>query len=157
VKFPPYLIVCDGGELVGPKFSSRHVNAALTTTISFGDQTVVRPLLPADEPGLYHAEVVPTQAGTYSLQIAGTLGGETLDLTSTCSDTTVHCVAAASEVEFPASDAVGGAGIDGPAADSGDDGGGATVLGIAALVLSAVALAGVAMIGFRSRRTERAD
>jgi hypothetical protein len=126
-------------------------NAALTTTISFGDATVVRPLLPLDEPGAFGAEIVPTQPGTYTLHIEGTLAGETIDVTSTCSDTTFECVAAATEVEFPSREAV----AVGAVAEDEDEGSAATVLAIAALTLSVVAVAVAVTVSLRSRRSGR--
>ena len=95
----------------------------MTVTVSFGEASIVRPLLPIDSPGSYAAEIVPTQPGTYALQITGELAGETLDIASTCSDESFHCVADAGEVEFPSR-------VAGASAASGADGSAGTGLGI---------------------------
>ena len=131
--------------------------ASLSTTLSFGDATVVLPLRPMGEPGAYGAAVVPTQPGTYAVDIVGTLRGEQIDITSTCSDATFHCVASASEVEFPPRPAIGveTTGGAGAVAMEEDESSAAMVLAIAALALSAVAVAATVTMGIRSRRTGR--
>ena len=126
--------------------------ARMTVTVSFGEASIVRPLLPIESPGSYAAEIVPTQPGTYSLQITGELAGETLDIASTCSDESFHCVADAGEVEFPSRVAGASApsGADGSAGDAGSGSARAT----AALVLSTVAVIVAVGVGLRSRRSE---
>jgi hypothetical protein len=130
------------------------LKASLSATISFGDATVVKPLLPR-EPGVYAAEVVPTQPGTYSFHVAGTLDGQTVDIDSTCSDTTFECVADASEVEFPAPGGAETAAAPARAAQHGDDGSAPTILAIVALTLSTVAVVATVTMATRSRRAER--
>lgn len=84
--------VADGGE-------------ALSVQVTFGDQSVTLPLLPAgDRPGRYRAWLVPTRAGTYTFHISGKLKGQSIDISSTCSPKTFDCVADASDMQFPAKD-----------------------------------------------------
>jgi hypothetical protein len=127
-------------------------DAGMTVTIVFGDASVVRPLV-YREPGVYRADVVPTQAGTYAFHVTGSLAGQDVDIAADCSDATFHCVAAADEVEFPPQHAVGGELI-ASSGDGGDDSDAITV-GVVALALSAVALVVSGVTVVRSRRTGR--
>jgi hypothetical protein len=78
---------------------------SLSVDVSFGDQRIVLPLLPAGkQPGKYRAWLVPTRPGTYAFHITGNVKGQTIDATSTCSDKTFDCVRDASEIQFPAKD-----------------------------------------------------
>jgi hypothetical protein len=78
---------------------------SLAVEVSFGDERVVRPLLPSGaRPGRFRAVLVPTRAGTYSFHVTGTVKGQTIDTRSTCSDRTFDCVADVSELQFPAKD-----------------------------------------------------
>jgi hypothetical protein len=131
--------------------------ASLTASISFGDATVTRPLVPG-EPGIYQADVVPTQPGTYSFHIGGTLDGHPVDVDATCSDATFECVADATEVEFPAPAAVGARQVaTGTTSDESSDGSSSSnTLALVALALSAVAVIVSVAIAMRSRRTGRA-
>ena len=131
------------------------LKASLTATISFGDATTVRSLT-AREPGTYRAEIVPSQPGTYAFHIMGTLSGEPIDISSTCSDATFQCVAAASEIQFPPLAATAGGDTAGSraAADEGD-GSGSDILSIVAVAFSVVALGATVMLGIRSRRSGR--
>ncbi len=130
--------------------------ASLTTSISFGDATVTRPLVPG-EPGVYQAEIVPTQPGTYSFHVGGTLDGQTVDLDATCSDATFDCVADAAEVEFPAPAAIGAAqAATGTGSHEGGGSSSSDTLAVVALALSAVAVCVSVVIAIRSRRTGRA-
>ena len=47
---------------------------------------------------------MPTRAGTYTFHISGTIKGEALDVSSTCSDTTFACVSDVADLQFPAKD-----------------------------------------------------
>jgi hypothetical protein len=53
------------------------------------------------EPGQYGADVLPTVPGEYTFHFAGTLKGETVDVTVTSGDDTFSPVQASSDVEFP--------------------------------------------------------
>lgn len=80
-------------------------DATLAVEISFGDQRITLPLRSAGgSPGKFVAWLVPTRAGRYTFHVTGKVRGQTIDLTSTCSDTTFECVVDAAEVQFPAKD-----------------------------------------------------
>ena len=77
----------------------------LSVQVTFGDQSVVLPLLPSgDRPGLYRAWLVPTRAGTYTFHITGKVKGQSIATTSTCSSKTFECVVDGSDMQFPAKD-----------------------------------------------------
>jgi hypothetical protein len=77
----------------------------LSVQVTFGDQSVTLPLLPAgDRPGRYRAWLVPTRAGTYTFLISGKVKGQSIEISSTCSTKTFDCVADASDMQFPAKD-----------------------------------------------------
>ncbi len=77
--------------------------ASLTVDVTFGAEKLVRPLAPAGA-GRFQAALIPTRAGTYAFRVHGTLRGESVDITSTCSDRTFDCVKNPSEIQFPAKD-----------------------------------------------------
>jgi hypothetical protein len=122
-------------------------SARLTATVTYGDVSITRPLVAMTAPGQFRALLVPTEAGTYSFHIMGSIGGETVDLESTCSDETFDCVADSREVRFPAG--AGSADADRSAsqiaaAPDDDSIGMATIV---ALALSGLACVGVVLIG----------
>lgn len=79
--------------------------ARLSVEVAFDDKRIVLPLRPDGRTrGMYRAALIPTRPGTYSFHVTGTLKGQTVDVTSTCSDTTFECVTDPSELEFPAKD-----------------------------------------------------
>ena len=81
------------------------LTGSLSVEIAFGDQRRTLPLRPAfQRPDEFRAVLVPTRSGTYSFHITGTLKGQPIDATSTCSDMTFACVADASEMQFPVQD-----------------------------------------------------
>ena len=121
--------------------------ASLTVDVSFADQHVSLALRPAfGRPGRFRAVLVPTRPGTYSFHIAGSIKGQSVDVTSTCSDKTFACVADASEIQFPAKDPSPGQLADRidramPRAErAADSAGSARVIAIAALAVAVVAL-----------------
>jgi hypothetical protein len=78
---------------------------SLAVEVSFGDERIVLPLLPAGERrGEFRAWLVPTRPGTYTFHITGRIKGQTVDATSTCSDRTFDCVTDISEAQFPVKD-----------------------------------------------------
>jgi hypothetical protein len=78
---------------------------ALAVEVTFGDERIVRPLLPSGlKPGRFRAGLLPTRAGTYTFHVTGTVKGQTIDTHSTCSDTTFHCVTDVSDLQFPVKD-----------------------------------------------------
>jgi len=82
----------------------RNLAGALTVEVSFGEARVALPLLPFEEPGELRAAIVPTRPGTYSFQLTGSVEGQAIDTTSTCSEETFDCVLDVSEIQFPAQD-----------------------------------------------------
>jgi hypothetical protein len=74
---------------------------ALQAEITFGTKTSVLALRPSAEPGRYTARIVPTQVGSYTFHIVGTVQSQPVDLTSTCSDQTFQCVSDIAAVQFP--------------------------------------------------------
>ena len=78
---------------------------ALSAEVSFGDEHIPLSLVPArGQPGKFRAWIVPTRPGTYSFHVTGTIKGQPIDMTSTCSDTTFACVADVSDIQFPVKD-----------------------------------------------------
>jgi len=85
------------------------VGGALAVDVMFGEKQVRLPLSPVrDRPGKVRAWLVPTRPGTYTFHITGTVKGQPIDTTSTCSTTTFACVEDVSEAQFPVKDPSGG-------------------------------------------------
>ncbi len=79
--------------------------ATLSVEVTFGSERITLPLEPvANRPHEYHAWLVPTRAGTYAFRVTGKAGTQPIDVTSTCSDRTFHCVVDATDIQFPAKD-----------------------------------------------------
>lgn len=77
----------------------------LSVEVIYADQRVTLPLRPVlQSPGKFRASLIPTRAGVYTFHISGTIQGVSLDVSSTCSDTTFACVDAAADLQFPAKD-----------------------------------------------------
>jgi hypothetical protein len=77
----------------------------LSVEVIYADQRVTLPLRPvAQSPGKFRAWLVPTRPGVYTFHISGTVQGQPVDVSSTCSDTTFACVDAMSDLQFPAKD-----------------------------------------------------
>jgi len=74
---------------------------SLTVEVSVGDDRTQLPLEPTDESGLFTAAIIPTRAGTYGLHITGTIQGQSLDVSSTCSEQTFACVQDPTVAQFP--------------------------------------------------------
>ena len=79
-------------------------DAALTTEVTFGSETVVLELVPNGEPGVLEAELVPTRPGTYRFHLAGTIADQEIDFTSVCSEETFDCVVELADLQFPKRD-----------------------------------------------------
>ncbi len=78
---------------------------SLSVEVSFGTERITLPLEPAwGRPHEYRAWLVPTRAGTYTFHVTGKVKDQAIDVTSTCSESTFHCVADVSEIQFPAKD-----------------------------------------------------
>ena len=80
----------------------------ITVVVSTADQsTAALPLEPAfvvdvfGTPGQYVADILPTVPGDYTFQFAGSLHGETVDVTVASGDETFSPVQSSSEIEFP--------------------------------------------------------
>ena len=73
-----------------------------TVEVSFGDEAIVLPLLPAERQGSFQAVLVPTRPGVYTFHVMGTVKKRPINATSTCSEATFECVVDASDVQFPA-------------------------------------------------------
>jgi len=121
--------------------------ASLTVDVSFADQHVSLAMRPAfGRPGRFRAMLVPTRPGTYTFHITGSIKGQAVDVTSTCSDKTFACVADASEIQFPAKDPSAGQLADRidraiPRAERAADAAGtARIVAIAALAVAVLAL-----------------
>jgi hypothetical protein len=79
--------------------------AALSVEIVFGSERMTLPLEPVfNRPNEFRAWLVPTRAGTYSFHVTGKIHGQVIDVTSTCGESTFHCVEEASAIQFPVKD-----------------------------------------------------
>jgi hypothetical protein len=120
----------------------------LSVEVIYGDQRVTLPLRPVRQPpGKFRAWLVPTRAGAYTFHIIGTIRGEAIDVSSTCSDTTFACVSDVADVQFPARDPSPGQLADRldrglpRAEDAASAAGVARVSAFAAMALAAIAIA----------------
>jgi len=128
----------------------------LSVEITFGEKRVVLPLRPAaGQPGKFRAPIVPTRPGTYTFRVAGRVKGQSIDIRSTCSDTTFDCVTDIAEVQFPAKDPSAGDLADGigralPRADRAmEAAASARNVAISAAVVGTLALAAAIVLGLR--------
>ena len=81
------------------------IGGALSVDVAFGEQRTTLPLRPIGrQPGKFRARIIPTRAGVYTFHITGTIKGQSIDTTSTCSETTFACVAEQAGVQFPVKD-----------------------------------------------------
>ena len=95
-------VVVSLSDAAGP---IKEPGAALTVEITFGSERITLPLEPAfGRPHEFHAWLVPTRAGTYTFHVTGKVKTQNIDVTTTCGEKTFHCVAEASEIQFPAKD-----------------------------------------------------
>jgi hypothetical protein len=79
--------------------------APLMVEVSFGEQRLSLPLEAVRQrPGEFRAWLLPTRSGTYAFRIVGTIRDQHVDVTSTCSDKTFHCVTDVASIQFPAKD-----------------------------------------------------
>jgi hypothetical protein len=134
--------------------------ATLSVEIVFGSERMTLPLEPvANRPHEYQAWVVPTRAGTYAFHVTGKVGTQPIDVTSTCSDKTFHCVVDATDIQFPAKDPTVAQLADRlerglPRADRANDAAtSANRLAIVALALSIAGMVMALMTAWRSRRS----
>ena len=131
----------------------------LTVEVTFGTERVTLALEPVfNRPHEFHAPLVPTRAGTYTFHVTGRINKQPIDITSTCADSTFHCVTDASAIQFPVKDpSVGQLAerIDRSlprADDAAAAARSARLLAIAALGISIAGVAAALTIGLRSSR-----
>jgi hypothetical protein len=55
-------------------------------------------------PGDYGADIIPTRPGTYTFRIYGTIRGDQINATFTCSDKTFDCIKDPADQAFPTAD-----------------------------------------------------
>jgi hypothetical protein len=144
--------VTRGGEPVAD------LGADAAVQVGFGDANKVVPLVPTETPGEFHATIVPTRPGTYSLQVDATAGDRDISTGATCSVGTFDCVIGASEVQFPVADPTAGeiAGrvesVVPRTEDAAGDADAAKRLAVAALAIAVIALGGAIALAVRLRR-----
>ena len=133
--------------------------ASLSVEVSFGNERVLLPLQPAfQRPGEFRAVLVPTRSGTYSFHFTGSVKGQSIETTSTCSDQTFHCVAESTDIQFPAKDPSPGQLADGisrallRAERANDSAATAQKVAAGALALSVVAIGVALVLAFRGGR-----
>jgi hypothetical protein len=120
---------------------------ALSVEVDYDDDAVTLPLLPTEEPGSLEGQLTPTRPGTYTFKVSGSVHGQPLDVSATCSESTFECVATSAGPEFPAKDPSAGelalrlSSEAKRVEDAGDRADDARSLAIVALALAAIALA----------------
>lgn len=138
---------------------------ALSVEVSFGERRLRLPLIPVErQPGLYRAWFVPSRAGSYAFHITGRLKGETIEISSTCSEKTFQCVTEARDAQFPERDPSAAQLTDSISQSQArvqqaiDDAAEARLISFVALALSAGAVALAVLIrSLRSRRGRSSD
>lgn len=82
----------------------------LQVDVGSAGQTMTLSYAPAFEigesgtPGDYRADLIPTRPGTYTMRVHGTIKGDKVDVSVSCSESTFDCVKAATDAEFPVKD-----------------------------------------------------
>ena len=131
----------------------------LSVEVTYGSAALTLPLIPSEEPGELRADLIPTRSGTYAFHVSGTVRGQTLDVSATCSEGGLECVEESAGIEFPVQDPSRGelaerlgreADRVGEADDSADS---AKRIAVIALALAAVAT--VAALGPAIRRRRK--
>lgn len=80
-------------------------DGGLKVEVTFGTERTTLALEPVpNRPHEFQAAMVPTRAGTYTFRVTGTINKQAIDVSSTCSDSTFHCVTDASAIQFPVKD-----------------------------------------------------
>ena len=77
---------------------------ALSVEVVYGGTSVTLPLTPTEEPGASEASITPTRPGTYGFDVSGSVHGQPLDVSASCSESTFECVEASAGDEFPTED-----------------------------------------------------
>lgn len=91
------VVTDDAGAAIGDA-------GGLRVAVAAADERVVLALDPTDQPGRVSAPLVPTRAGTYTFHVVGSVAGQVVDVTSTCSEQTFDCVTDGAALHFPARD-----------------------------------------------------
>jgi hypothetical protein len=135
---------------------------ALRVEVAFGSERTTLALEPmANRPHEFQAAMVPTRAGTYTFRVTGTINQQPIDVSSTCSDATFHCVTDAAAIQFPVKDPTVGQlaeRIDRAlprAEDAGSAAAGARTLAVAAIGLSVFGLIATAATILTAKRNAR--
>lgn len=76
----------------------------LRVEVTFGDERVVLALAPTSERGRVAASLAPTRPGIYTFHVVGSVAGQVVDVTSTCSEQTFDCVTDGTASQFPVRD-----------------------------------------------------
>jgi hypothetical protein len=80
-------------------------DGSMNVEVAFGtERTTLALERVANRPHEFQAAMVPTRAGTYTFRVTGTINKQSIDVSSTCSDSTFHCVTDASAIQFPVKD-----------------------------------------------------
>lgn len=140
----------------------------LKVEVTFGDQTKTLTIEPAflvgvfGQPGDYRAWITPTRAGDYTFRFTGTIKGQKIDQRFACGEETFDCITDVSEIEFPADDPATGElkerldreipRLTASVADTDDQAGLATLLGIIGTALGALGLIALGIVGRRALR-----
>ncbi len=78
-----------------------NVQINLQAEISFGDQKTSVTFEPADDPGHYIADLIPTLPGDYSFHLMGNIGDTKVDETFTSADGQFSSVEPTTDILFP--------------------------------------------------------
>jgi hypothetical protein len=133
----------------------------LRVEVSFGNESRVLPLVSTDRPGELRAPLIPTEPGTYTFRVTGSLDGERIDVRSTCSDKTFDCVSDTADMRFPPGDGPDGdivTRLDRELQRSDDRAAASSAtrqIAIGAAVLAVIALAATFGLGLRRRKGQR--
>ena len=80
-------------------------DGSLTVEVGFGSERITLALEPVpNRAHEFQAALVPTRAGTYTFRVTGTINKQPIDVSSTCSESTFHCVTDAAAIQFPVKD-----------------------------------------------------
>lgn len=78
-----------------------NVQINLQAEVTFGDQSTKVNFYPADDPGHYIADLIPTLPGDYTFHLTGNIGATQVDETFTSANGQFSTVNPASDIEFP--------------------------------------------------------
>lgn len=77
------------------------VQIDLQAEVSFGGEKTTVTFEPADDPGHYIADLIPTLPGDYTFHVTGKIGATAVDESFTSADGQFSSVDPASDIEFP--------------------------------------------------------